>query len=670
MAITDIRGAQVDASDPPISTSPNPGLAIKAPVLVATTGSDIALSGVQVIDGVTVGNNAERVLVKDQTDQTTNGIYNAATGPWTRAVDASNNSQFATGTLVLVTAGATNAGETFRLTSLSPIVLGTTVLVFISQIGVSLPISVADGGTGALSASGAALDNITGFNATGFLQRTGAGAYAFVANPLPVANGGTGGTTQAAGQISLGVRERLTANRTYYVRTVPVTVTISIANPGVVTWANHGLTANAPVVFNTSGALPTGFATGVIYYVVGTSITTNTFEVSTAPNGTAINTSGSQSGTQTAQTGNDSNNGLSQTPTGAFLTCQHLVSAINQLIDLNGYSVFGQLAHGYYLENVVLAPYTGRGGTGHTSPTIQGDAANPGATVIQAASGAAISATEAGGFEWVLQNINVSSPAGTGIDVDVGAWVVCNGVFYSACVNHNIVSGGTLEFTGPCTIAASASSCFIQMSNQGKLLDTGNAHTVSNTPNFGFAFIYLTDGSLAAFPSSTGFTGAATGARWSIDESSFCDSQGVSFDTLFPGNVNGSYAPIEVRRGGTADTGTAWTAYSPVVTAGSGTITTATASGRYKLLGKTAFVQLTVSITTNGSGASNIQLSLPFTAGAARYAVTGLEYAATGKQVVGASTAGGSEVVIYFYDGSYPGNSGYALALSGVMETA
>src|ERR1700678_559443 len=165
MAITDIRGAQVDASDPPISTSPNPGLAIKAPVLVATTGSNIALSGVQVIDGVTVGNNAERVLVKDQTDQTTNGIYNAATGPWTRAVDASNNSQFATGTLVLVTAGATNAGETFRLTSLSPIVLGTTVLVFISQIGVSLPISVADGGTGALSASGAALDNITGFNA-------------------------------------------------------------------------------------------------------------------------------------------------------------------------------------------------------------------------------------------------------------------------------------------------------------------------------------------------------------------------------------------------------------------------------------------------------------------------------------------------------------------------
>src|SRR6202034_651065 len=111
----------VDASDPPISTSPNPGLAIKAPVLVATTGSNATLSGVQVIDGIIVGNNAERVLVKDQTDQTTNGIYNAATGPWTRTVDASNNSQLTTGTLVVVTAGTVNAGETFRLTAANPI---------------------------------------------------------------------------------------------------------------------------------------------------------------------------------------------------------------------------------------------------------------------------------------------------------------------------------------------------------------------------------------------------------------------------------------------------------------------------------------------------------------------------------------------------------------------
>ena len=40
-------------------------------------------------------------------------------------------------------------------------------------------LTVANGGTNASSASGTALDNITGFSGTGFLTRTGAGAYAF-----------------------------------------------------------------------------------------------------------------------------------------------------------------------------------------------------------------------------------------------------------------------------------------------------------------------------------------------------------------------------------------------------------------------------------------------------------------------------------------------------------
>jgi hypothetical protein len=96
------------------------------------------------------------------------------------------------------------------------------------------------------------------------------------------------------------------------------TVTISIATPGVVTWTAHGLTANAPVYFCTTGTLPTGltacnpvpsgsnlyFSNPTVYYVVGSSITTNTFQVATsianAKAGIAVTTSGSQSGTQTA----------------------------------------------------------------------------------------------------------------------------------------------------------------------------------------------------------------------------------------------------------------------------------------------------------------------------------------------------------------------------------
>ena len=80
------------------------------------------------------------------------------------------------------------------------------------------------------------------------------------------------------------------------------TVTISIASPAVVTWNSHGLIPGTPVVFTTSagGALPTGLTAGATYYVLSTGLTTNTFQVSTTPGGTAVNTSGSQSGTQTA----------------------------------------------------------------------------------------------------------------------------------------------------------------------------------------------------------------------------------------------------------------------------------------------------------------------------------------------------------------------------------
>ncbi len=45
--------------------------------------------------------------------------------------------------------------------------------------GITSPLPVAQGGTAASSASGTALDNITGFSSTGFLTRTGAGSYAF-----------------------------------------------------------------------------------------------------------------------------------------------------------------------------------------------------------------------------------------------------------------------------------------------------------------------------------------------------------------------------------------------------------------------------------------------------------------------------------------------------------
>lgn len=75
------------------------------------------------------------------------------------------------------------------------------------------------------------------------------------------------------------------------------TVTITIASPGVVTWNSHPLQNGDPVRFSTTGALPSGLGTGITYFVVNS--TTNTFQVASTRGGSAINTTGTQSGTHT-----------------------------------------------------------------------------------------------------------------------------------------------------------------------------------------------------------------------------------------------------------------------------------------------------------------------------------------------------------------------------------
>jgi hypothetical protein len=74
----------------------------------------------------------------------------------------------------------------------------------------------------------------------------------------------------------------------------PLPFTVTIASPGVLTVALRNGTA---VYLNTTGALPTGLVVGTIYYVVGS--TGTTCNLSLTYGGAAINTSGTQSGTQT-----------------------------------------------------------------------------------------------------------------------------------------------------------------------------------------------------------------------------------------------------------------------------------------------------------------------------------------------------------------------------------
>ena len=92
------------------------GLKGKSAVLCATTTS-ITLSGTQTIDGIAV-NIGDRVLVKDQSTASQNGIYIVSSGTWTRATDV-NTWNNLVGAFVFVEEGTTNA-DTGWLCAIDP----------------------------------------------------------------------------------------------------------------------------------------------------------------------------------------------------------------------------------------------------------------------------------------------------------------------------------------------------------------------------------------------------------------------------------------------------------------------------------------------------------------------------------------------------------------------
>ncbi len=108
-------------------------IAVKAPVKVATT-ANITLSGAQTIDGVALTADEsprQRVLVKDQTSDVDNGIYDVNSGAWTRSPDFDGLRDAVDGTQVIVNEGTT-AIPSYYLSATNPVDIGTDSLTFVA----------------------------------------------------------------------------------------------------------------------------------------------------------------------------------------------------------------------------------------------------------------------------------------------------------------------------------------------------------------------------------------------------------------------------------------------------------------------------------------------------------------------------------------------------------
>jgi len=100
----------------------------KQSVRVATT-ANIALTGLQVVDGVTLV-AGDRVLVKNQTAAKDNGIFIAGSAAWQRAPDADSNAEVTSAMILSVEQGTTLADTRWQLVTDGTIILGTTALAF------------------------------------------------------------------------------------------------------------------------------------------------------------------------------------------------------------------------------------------------------------------------------------------------------------------------------------------------------------------------------------------------------------------------------------------------------------------------------------------------------------------------------------------------------------
>jgi hypothetical protein len=152
-----INGARITGAGEPINASDlatrgfvlsvAQGLDVKESVKVATTGGlagTYATSGQTLtansngaiqVDGVTLS-SAERVLLKDQSSGTQNGIYTVTTVGngsnafvLTRALDFNTSSEVGAGSFMFVESGTANAGKSFIQSTSGP-TLDTTALVF------------------------------------------------------------------------------------------------------------------------------------------------------------------------------------------------------------------------------------------------------------------------------------------------------------------------------------------------------------------------------------------------------------------------------------------------------------------------------------------------------------------------------------------------------------
>jgi hypothetical protein len=324
----------------------------------------------------------------------------------------------------------------------------------------------------------------------------------------------------------------LGADRAYYVRFEIGSCTISNASPAVITKAGHGLVDDDPVVFRTSGALPTGLTPGVIYYV--NYVDVDTFQVALTPDGASINTSSAGSGTHYISSGSDSNDGLSTGLAGSLLTLAKAID-LAAALDTSIYNVTIQLA-----DTHIVSGHTFKGAVGAGRITVQGNSGTPSNVLIQGANSCNQSTTP-----YTLKDVKLTLTSGSTsacIRATQNAAVIIDNIDFGSSVGYHIRAdnGGTVTISSPIAITGGARAHYLVV-DTGIIVGTGLTVTMTGTLNFSVAFAVANRAGVMNVSSNTYTGGTITGTRYDAKMNGVIDTTGGGAN-YFPGDAAGTTA--------------------------------------------------------------------------------------------------------------------------------
>jgi hypothetical protein len=238
--------------------------------------------------------------------------------------------------------------------------------------------------------------------------------------------------------------------------------------------------------------------------------------------------------------GSNSNNGLSNTAGGAFLTVQRAVDVILATLDLAGFNIEIQVADGTYTgATTVSTPQVGAG-----LITIRGNATTPSNVVLQftAASDTAV-VTAKNAAVLSVKDVKLVNTGGVGaaplLLASKGGVITFQNIDCGQAVQQlRAEDGGRLECIGNYVISAGAASHWVVVNAQIRV--QSKTITIVGTPAFTTFFADAARIGLMLVNANT-FSGSATGARYSIVENSVIMTGGAGA-TYLPGNAAGSTA--------------------------------------------------------------------------------------------------------------------------------